>query len=320
MLFNKFGRLALSFLLGVTPTSFRVASDPLTFPLTRTDSIQYKISFDASDLGKINENSENHIYLVTEHVDISCSSACSLANVSFAYAQPFESQIEFDLSYKTDALTPNEFKNTLTSLNSTQAFSEAHTYNSEASSFIWRLNLPTYGGGSWTLAVFFPAVNDGLIQRSTNFLVDEFSNLYFGKEYLINAVSNKNYPSSVMSEYVRLINNGQYAEAVTYITNYNVSNMENNNNSVNNSVDSLNNENTSFSTQSNALIEFENLQKQNFNSQLQNVDFVFNGNQFEQSASFYKKVFTDFVAVTPLFKPISVALIFALAMIILGHF
>lgn len=322
MLFKQFCRLAFSFLIGVTPINFEIASDPLSFPLTRTDSIQYKISLGASDLGKINDNSENHIYLVTEHVDISCSSACSLANASFAYSQPSESQIEFNLSFKTDAMTPNEFSQTLTILNSTQAFSEAHTYDSENSSFIWRLVFPIYGGRKWTLSVFFPAVNDGLIQRSTNYLVDEFSNLYFAKEYLINAVDNKVYPSSVMSEYIRLINNGQYAEAVTYITNYNVSNVVSENNENSTTINAVDDSKDNFSTLSNNLNTIENGYNNDLNDQLNDIDFSYkfeNENSFLSSSNFVITVFNGLIRDNPLSGLIILSSILGIAAFIIGR-
>lgn len=85
-------------------------------------------------------------------------------------------------------------------------------------------------------------------------------------------------------------------------------------------TNSLDNSNNDFSSQANQLITFEQSQKQNFQQQLQNINFTFDGNQFNQSATFYKKVFTDFIGSTPLFVPLSVVLTLALAMIILGYF
>lgn len=325
MLFKQLCGLALSFLVGVSPISFEVSSDPLSFPLTRTDSIQYKISFDASDLGKVNENSENHIYLVMEHVDISCSSACSLANASFAFAQPLESQIEFDLSYKTDAMTPNEFKNTLTSLNSTQAFSEAHTYNSEASSFIWRLSLPTYGGGSWTLSVFFPAVNDGLIQRSTNYLVSDFKSDYEIVNYkaiIYRLVLDKDVPSDVKQNVLNYVNNGDYSSAVTYINNYynssEVSNTEYNETIINTYKGKERDLNTVVTNENNFSIGIEN----NFKNQILDLNpdnSVITNTNFQQAAVWVTDKFNRFTNNNAFGSLLGFSLLIGFALALIGR-
>lgn len=327
--------IVISSLLAVSPVNFDYPNE-IEFPFTRTDQVTFRTSVDLYDLGYAEdvdlatlsegltakyENAE-HNYMMKYNVHIYCSSACSVTNPTNGSVSPLSQDIwlyEWSQPVKS---APKDIGTKFYSFNQGGTQTQIDTYSNEYSFGTMNVQVPFYNG-TWQLYVKFPAVYEGMTLESIAFNLKDFKTDYeliHEKELIYKLVLDKDIEYDTKIAVLQYVRNGQYHDASNYIQNYYQTHGLDISNDVTNISNDIDDTKNNFTEKRNQLITFEDEQFNTMNENLNALDFNFDGTQLQQSASFYKKIFTDFVGSTPLFQPIAVILFIILLMILLGAF
>lgn len=330
----------VSLLLGNNNIYYDPAEIGQEFPETREVSYWYETSVNIQDLGYSTGytstsgiNNAQHRYNFEYTTIITCNQACSLRSPDKGYN--ISSNIIVITHQQNDSDTPTGLAGKINQWTTKKGYgNSSYTFNSASDEYSVNVTIGYISNQSQVVTLYFPALTEGRILSSLNSNIETWSTLWgqwsildeLYKEqvlrFMIFQMTNSgNYISpSVMQTIQNDLNNGNYDDAYTVINNYYYNQIDDNNGVKDEITSDFNSTNTDLVSTTNDFMNFEDSQKQTMKEQLQQIDFNFNGNQFQQSATFYKKVFTDFVGSTQLFIPISVILFITLLMILLGAF
>lgn len=314
--FKLFG-LALSALLSVTPVN---RYSELSYPLTRQDQIFYRMSYRIDDLGTTTANGNTHNYDIHYDVDIYCSSACSLSRSN--RSEFSESHVTYSFTQRVMNVTSETMVNKLTGLTTANYYNATNTYTNEFDVSQNTFTITYHDNKTQNITVFIMAEPPGASLKNIEYLIDEFSNLYFMRNFLLD----KDVPSTDIQTVQNYIDNGDYNSAYQYITNYyytnSVTNNENNEDVVNNYSTKETSLNTYYNTENN----FTNQVETDFQQQEQQLPDLNDSIQelqvpkFLQSANWVTAQFNRMTSGNALGSLITFSLLTGFILALIGRF
>lgn len=319
MLARQFLTLALSALIGFTPINFSYYDgDEIEFPLSRRDSVYWRLSYDIDDLGPLVNNSSNHDYGITYNYMIECSSPCRIEIPdAAAVAQVSTNYYTFSILGSMYNVTPTAMLQVLETGNKGGTVSEGYTYQTQNS--VHRMDVTLeHGSGSWVLHVFFSPLNEGNLLSSILHQTEELNNWYFLKNFLMD----KDVPVSDIQTIKNYIDNGDYSSAIQYVENYYISNAVNQNTTNENVVNNYDTHETNLQTVSNQEHQFTVGIENQFENQIRLLDptnSVIDNVSWQQSAVWVTDKFNRFTNGNAFGSLLGFSLLIGFAMAIIGR-
>lgn len=312
-----FGTKLLGVILSTLLTIHPVYSPPnIEFPFTRQDRVFARVSYRVDDLGEVSIGGLYHNYNIDYTVQIYCSSACQIGNqmTTESYATNHEYHIFSRVSNKS----PSDMISVLRNADDIVQSASNNTY----------LNIGTVGivqlpvkldYGTITINIYFPALTEKTILNDIDARLDELSDWYFLKNFLMD----KDIPSSAINDVKTYIDNGDYSSAVSYVENYYVNNSvttnENNETVVNNYTSKETNLNTLYQTENNFSTQVET----DFNNRMDDIDLsptLPQLNPFIQSANWVTTQFNRMTNNNAFGQVLVFSLVVGLLMALIGRF
>ena len=321
MFSSKLFGLVLSSFLALTPVNFYIPTET-TFPFTRQDRAEWRVSWDIDDLGTIAPASTQHNYVINYQADIYCTSACTViwptsSDTDFSGYNMTTDHIVWHWYARVNEQTPAAFLQSLSGFNATGSQTGNHTYTSEGDWANMTLSIQYPNNGTLNLSIAFPAVTEGMVMNNNAYWTEE---LYFLT--LANALRDtKDIPSSVMQQYTQYINDGDYSQAIEYISNYyqttNVNNNEETLQVINNYSDHETDLHDVTIDEHNFSVDIET----DFDDQMLNIDTTnLTGiSAFQQSAVWVTDKFNRFTVNNAFGSILGFSLLVGLGMAIIGR-
>lgn len=272
----KFLGLILSSFLAISP----VYSPPnIEFPFTRQDRVFARVSYRVDDLGEVSIGGLYHNYNIDYTVQIYCSSACQIGNqmTTESYATNHEYHIFSRVSNKS----PGDMISVLRNADDIVQAASNNTYQSIGTLGIVQLPV-TLDYGSITINIYFPALTEKTILNDIDARLDELSDWYFLKNFLMD----KDIPSSAITDVKNYIDNGDYSSAVQYVENYYINNSVTTNENNETVVNQYTSKETLLNQYFNTENSFSNQIETDFQTQQQALPDVNQSIQDIQDSSF----------------------------------
>lgn len=313
MLARQFLTLALSALIGVFPINFEFNE----YPLTRNDTMFIRLSYEVYDLGTTTAAGNTHNYDVKYDVDIYCSSACSLTSVSSNNGF-LQSHVTYTFSKRIMNITSESLALRFSGMSTAQYFNRVGTYGTFNTVVGHQISITYDNGQTQDITVYFCAEPIQATLYETNYLIDEFSNLYFLKNFLMD----KDVPSSDIQNVTNYLNNGDYSSAVSYVYNYYTTNAVTQNQGNETVVNNYNSHETNLQNISNQEHQFTLGIEDQFENQIQLIDptnSVIDDVSWQQSAVWVTDKFNRFTNGNAFGSLLGFSLLIGLAMAIIGR-
>lgn len=319
MYYTKFLGLVVSALLSITPV---YTPTDIEFPFDRVDKVFIRIAYRVDDLGQVSIGGLYHDYNIDYNIQISCSSACTLTNpTGGTVLKSNDNYFEYHVFSRVSNKSPDQMIALLRNADDIVQKAQVNTYNAPNS--IGTIQIPlNLDYGSLTINVYFPAMTDQMVLLDIDARLDELSDWYFLKNFLMD----KDIPSSAIQDVQTYINNGDYSSAVQYVENYYINNSvttnENNEQVVNNYSSKETNLNTYFNTENNFTTGIEN----NFQQQQQLLPDTnqsiqdLQSSSFLQSANWVTQQFNRMTVNNPLGKLLIFSLFTGFILALIGRF
>lgn len=278
---SKLFGLVLSAFMFVTPVNKDLDVD-MTFPRVIAVAVSWQISYTIDDLGPLTPSNSAHDYIINYHVNFYCNHACTLNNTPSNLPGEFDTHQERIFTVRTSNKTPEtmiSYMNGIATGGSSGL--RQHEFQSAGELFGIEVNLH-FAHGDTTTKVYFSPAGEIDVLREIDYKVDEFSNLYFLQNFLMN----KDVPSTDIQTVTNYLNNGDYSSAVNYIYNYYTTNSVSTNEDNETVVNNYSNKETSLNTYYNTENNFTNQIETDFQNQEQQLPDLNNSIQDLQTTSF----------------------------------
>lgn len=273
--------LVLSSVMFFTPINKDLDVD-YSFPRYIGVSVTWQISYTIDDLGPLTPSNSAHDYIINYHVNFYCNHACTLNGIPSNDPGDYALTQERIFTVRTSNKTPEAMISYMSGI-ATGGSSGLRQHEFQSASELFGIEVSLhFAHGDTTTTVYFCPIADIDVLRDIDYKVDEFSNLYFLQNFLMN----KDVPSTDIQTVTNYLNNGDYSSAVNYIYNYYTTNSVSTN--VNNEtvVNNYSTKETSLNTYYNTENNFTNQVETDFQNQEQQLPDLNDSIQDMQSTSF----------------------------------
>ena len=269
MLGSKLLGIVLSTLLTVIPINYDLDVD-YTFPRHVQLSVSWQISYTIDDLGPLTPSNSAHDYIINYHVNFYCNHACTLNSIPSNKPGDYDLTQERIFTVRTSNKTPEAMISYMNGI-ATGGSSGLHDHEFQSISELYGITVNLhFAHGDTTTKVYFSPIGDIDVLREIDYKVDEFSNLYFLQNFLMN----KDVPSTDIQTVTNYLNNGDYSSAVNYIYNYYTTNSVSTNEDNETVVNNYESKETNFQTLFNTENTFSNQVETDFNNRMNNIDLT----------------------------------------------